>query len=73
MSTFDSTNTGIRLFDTTGAWQFNPDCCSMTATYNGDNTVATVTLSDPVSGKSFLQTYTYSGGNLTGATGWVKQ
>ena len=70
---FTSENTGVRLYDTTGLYQFNPDCCSMVATYNGDNTVNTVTLADPVSGHSFMQAYTYSGGNLTGATGWVKQ
>lgn len=73
MATFDSTNTGIRFFDTTGQWQFNPDVCSGTVSNNADGTPAYLQLTDPVSGLVFRQTYTYTTGLLTSYTGWVKQ
>ncbi|HET8706565.1 MAG TPA: hypothetical protein VFM46_09715 [Pseudomonadales bacterium] len=71
--TFTSNNTGTRIFDTTGQYQFNPDACSLAATYNADGTVATVTLTDPITSLSFRQTFTWTTGSLTGVTGWVKQ
>ena len=60
------------VYDTTGVYAFDPDSCSEVITYNGDNTLNTDTYTDPVTGYHFRQTYSYTGGLLTGVTGWVK-
>lgn len=60
------------VYDTTGAFTFDPDSCSEVITYNGDNTIATDTYTDPVTTYQFRQTYTYTGGLLTSVSGWVK-
>lgn len=60
------------VMDTTGVYAFDPESCSEVLTYNGDDTLATDTYTDPVTGYQFRQTYTYSAGNLTAVSGWVK-
>jgi len=71
---YNATNTnGIQMFDTTGQYVFIPDCCSEVLTYNGDNTLATDTYTDPITGNIFRKTYTYTAGLLTSVSGWVKQ
>lgn len=60
------------IYDTTGVYPFDPDSCSEVITYNGDNTIATDTYTDPVTGYKFRQTMTYTGGLLTSVSGWVK-
>ena len=45
------------------------DSAPATYTYNGDDTVATCTV--VWAGKTYTQTYTYVGGNMTESTGWV--
>lgn len=64
---------GGQISDATGQYTFNPDVCSTVNTYNADNTLATSTVTDPVTGMSFKQTYTYTAGNLTAVSAWVKQ
>jgi hypothetical protein len=41
-------------------------------TYNGDGTLNTDTVTLP-SGDTYIQTFSYTGGQLTGESGWVKQ
>lgn len=50
---------------------FSPDNLPQTLTYNGDGTVATVTATR--GSESWVQTFTYTTGNLTGVSAWVKQ
>lgn len=50
---------------------FNPDSLPQALTYNGDDTVATITATDGAD--SWVQTYTWTSGNLTGVSQWVKQ
>ena len=47
------------------------DSAPTTITYNGDNTIATSTVT--WAGKTYTQTYTYTSGLLTSSSGWVKQ
>lgn len=61
------------VYDTTGVFPFDPDSCTEVLTYNGDGTLATDTYTDPVTGYAFRQTYTYTAGQLTSVSGWVKQ
>lgn len=39
--------------------------------YNGDGTLATDTVT--VGDRTWVKTYTYTAGNLTSETGWVRQ
>lgn len=50
-----------------------PDAWAQTLSYNPDNTLATVAITDPASGAVYVQTLTYTAGNLTGISRWVKQ
>jgi hypothetical protein len=47
------------------------DAFPSTYTYNGDGTVATITVA--VDGANYKKTYTYVASQLTQTTGWVKQ
>jgi hypothetical protein len=49
---------------------FDPDSLAWSATYNGDATIATETVTNGVN--TWTRTYTYTTGNLTGRTVWVK-
>ena len=51
----------------------NIDSLAQAMTYNGDNTLATVTAGPDVNGTFYKQTLTYSGGNLTYVSAWVRQ
>jgi len=41
--------------------------------YNGDGTLNTITAGPDVMGRSWMQTYSYTAGVLTGISAWVKQ
>jgi hypothetical protein len=70
MSTYRSSHL---VADSTGNYALYPEHCSHAYTYNADGTVATDTATGPITGMAFLKTYTYTAGNLTGETAWVKQ
>jgi hypothetical protein len=59
--------------DSTGKWTVNEDSWAHAYTYNGSNQMVTDTVVDPINGYTFVRTYTYTGGNLTNDSGWVKQ
>jgi hypothetical protein len=48
-----------------------PDEAPMTITRNGDNTVNTMTV--VWQGKTYVQTFGYTSGQLTSTSGWVLQ
>ena len=48
-----------------------PDLWQQTLTYNGDGTLAAVSVTDPESGGVYVQTLTYTTGNLTGISRWA--
>ena len=50
---------------------FRPDDLAWSATYNSDDTLATESVTDGTS--TFKRTYTYTSGNLTAISQWVKQ
>ena len=60
-----------RVADSNGNHTFDPDGCAHTYTYNTDGTIAT-DLATNTSG-SWLKTYAYTSGQLTGESQWVKQ
>lgn len=41
--------------------------------YNGDGTVSSVVAGPDATGASYIQTFGYTGGNLTSVSAWVKQ
>lgn len=47
------------------------DSCAQVLTYNGDNTLNTISVS--FNGSTYVQTYTYTSGKVTGISQWVKQ
>lgn len=53
-----------------GGGSINPDDFAQTLTYNGDNTLATMSFTDGTN--TWTQTFTYTTGNLTGVSKWVK-
>ena len=59
--------------DTTGVYFFPINSCSVVETYNGDGTLSTTTLTDPLTANQFEKTYSYTNGTYVGETGWVKQ
>lgn len=63
---------GVRVLsevDSTGA-PVVPDSYAQSLTYNGDNTVATISFTDGAN--TWTKTFTYTNGNLTGVSVWVK-
>lgn len=60
------------LHDSTGAYCFNPDILPNVMTYFPDGTLETITVGPDSDGNSFRQTMTYTNGNLTGVSAWVK-
>lgn len=55
--------------DTNG--RFFPDEAPKSYTWNSDGTPATITAT--WAGESYVYTYTYSGGQISTESGWVKQ
>lgn len=51
--------------------EFNLCGVPITMTYNSDGTIATATCT--VGPNTYRRTYTYTSGNLTSITAWVKQ
>ena len=49
-----------------------PDLWEQTLTYNGDGTLATISATSPEGGAVYRQTMTYTDGNMTGISRWVK-
>lgn len=47
------------------------DGCDTTYTYNSDGTIATISVVS--SGNTYVQTWTWTAGNLTNTSKWVKQ
>ena len=60
-----------KIVDSTGAFGMIESQGAHTYTYNTDGTIATDTITDGV--LTFKKTYTYTSGNLTSETAWVKQ
>lgn len=60
---------GGSVTDSTGA-SFDPDSLTQNLTYNGDGTVNTIAATDGTN--TWTQTFTYTSGNLTGISKWVK-
>jgi hypothetical protein len=65
------TPTNILVPDSLGRAEINPDALAHVYTYNGDGTLATDTITDGVG--TWVKTFTYTTGNLTGESAWVKQ
>ncbi|WP_334004322.1 hypothetical protein [Burkholderia cepacia] len=55
---------------TAGAW-LESDSLAHVYTYNPDGTIATDTVTHGTS--SWIKTYSYANGRITGETAWVKQ
>lgn len=56
--------------DSAGTW-FNPDVLPQTYGYDGAGNLTAITVTDGVS--TWVQTLTYTNGNLTAVGQWVKQ
>ena len=50
-----------------------PDDLPEEYTYNGDGTVATITVTDSTSSRVWVQTFTWLAGQLVSVSGWVLQ
>lgn len=59
-----------QVADSTGI-AFDPDACSHVYAYNASGQVTTDTATDATG--VWVKTYSYTSGNLTGETQWVKQ
>ena len=46
---------------------------SVAIAYNADGTVNTITATDITTGKTYVQTFTYTSGAPTAISGWVMQ
>jgi hypothetical protein len=61
----------MKLFDSaTGVW-VDTDNLPLVYAYNADGTIHTITATHEST--SWVKTYTYTGGNVTGESEWVKQ
>lgn len=58
------------VVDSSGNYRFDPDSMSHNYTYNSDGTIATDAATDGTN--VFTKTYTYTNGNLTTESLWVK-
>lgn len=56
--------------DSTGAW-FDSNECTHTYAYNGSGQLATDTATNAAN--TWVKTYSYTAGNLSGISKWVKQ
>jgi hypothetical protein len=59
--------------DSTRAYTFNLDSLAQQLFYNTDGTLNYVIAGPDQNGNSYKQTYTYTSGQLTGISAWVKQ
>lgn len=59
------------VYDSTGKNLISPDSLAHVITYNGSNLILTDTITDGTN--TWIQTYTYTGSNLTGKSAWVLQ
>jgi YD repeat-containing protein len=62
-----------RVQDADGVFNFDPDGCLHTYTYDGSGNLLTDTATDPATQSVYVKTYTYTGANLTSESAWVKQ
>ena len=62
--------TADTVLDSTGQ-PFSPDACAHAYGYNASGLIVTDTATD--GSTSWVKTYSYTSGNLTGETKWVKQ
>jgi YD repeat-containing protein len=51
--------------------QFDLDNVEQTFGYDGNGNLTTITVE--VAGNTYVQTFTYTGSNLTNISGWIKQ
>ena len=61
----------IGALDVGNGVMLDPTTVPHSYTYNGDGTLATESIT--VGEDTWTKTYTYTAGNLTGETAWVKQ
>jgi hypothetical protein len=59
------------VMDSMGENALSPDSLPHVRTYNGSNQILTDTVTDGTN--TWVQTYTYTGSNLTGLSAWVLQ
>lgn len=64
--------TAETYLDSTGTFKFAPDTLPQVLTYDGSNNVQTITVGPDAAGRSYRQTFTYTGSNVTGISAWVK-
>lgn len=72
-TTFNASNTGSSTYDSTGNYKLNLDACSFSYAYDGSGNITSETATDPGNGLVYVRTYTYSSGNISAVSGWVKQ
>lgn len=61
----------MAITDTTGVYNLDPDNVPHVYGYDGSGKLITDTI--VFGGPSFVKTYTYTNGNITNESGWVKQ
>jgi hypothetical protein len=61
------------IFDSTGNFPLCIDELPQTLIYNADGTLNYVLAGPDQNGNTYKQTYTYTSGQLTGISAWVKQ
>ena len=59
--------------DSTGQYVFSPNSCAHVYTYAASGNIDTDTATDTATGNAFKQTYTYTNGNMTASSAWLKQ
>lgn len=62
---------GVTVSDSTGTYSFDPNSAAHAYGYNPDGTLATDTAT--WGGLTFVKSFTYTAGQLTGESAWVKQ
>jgi hypothetical protein len=61
------------IFDSTRQYAFSLDSCAQALTYNADNTLAYIIAGPDHQGNLYKQSMTYTSGNCTAISAWVKQ
>lgn len=62
------------VVDSTGQYAFVPDCLPQVMTYNGPSgALDTITVGPDADGRSYKQTLTYTGSDVTGISAWILQ
>jgi YD repeat-containing protein len=62
-----------RVADADGEYVVDPDSCSHVYGYDGSGNLITDTATTPKAHDTYVKTYTYTSGRLTGESAWVKQ